>query len=100
MKIATFPSPALCQLPLLEAVRPAVKAGVVRSESLLAGFLVRLVTKVWEAILCRVPVGYEDETGFHHGVAEVALPVIRTRRIRGRARLARRRDGKRCGQPI
>jgi hypothetical protein len=34
------------------------------------GFLVRLVAKVGEAIVSRVPVGYEDATGFHFGVAE------------------------------
>ena len=34
------------------------------------GFLVRITTKMCEAITSRVPVGYENETGFHSGVAE------------------------------
>jgi len=40
-----------------------------------ARFLVRIITKVCEAITSRMPVGYEDETGFHYGVAE-AQPIL------------------------
>jgi hypothetical protein len=45
-----------------------------------AGFLVRLITKVCETITSRMPVGYEDEAGFHFGVAEARLIPIRTAR--------------------
>jgi len=45
-----------------------------------ASFLVRIITKVCEAITSRMPVGYEDETGFHYGVAEARLIPIRTGR--------------------
>jgi hypothetical protein len=38
-------------------------------------FPVRIITKVCEAIASRMPVGYEDETGFHYGVAE-AQPIL------------------------
>ena len=50
-----------------------------------ARFLVRIITKVWEAITSRMPVGYEDETGFHYGVAEAQLCLIRTGRIPNRS---------------
>ena len=43
-------------------------------------FLVRIITKMCEAIISRVPVGYEDETGFHYGLAEARLIPIRTGR--------------------
>jgi hypothetical protein len=33
-----------------------------------AGFPVRIIAKWRAAIASRVPVGYEDETGFHYGV--------------------------------
>jgi hypothetical protein len=46
-----------------------------------ARFLVRIITKVWEAITDRMPVGYEDETGFHYGVAEARPGLVRTGRI-------------------
>jgi hypothetical protein len=41
-------------------------------------FLVRIITKMCEAITSRMPVGYEDETGFHYGVAEPQPVLIRT----------------------
>jgi hypothetical protein len=50
-----------------------------------AGFLVRIITKVCEAITSRMPVGYEDETGFHYGVAEAQPILIRTGRIPNRS---------------
>jgi hypothetical protein len=50
-----------------------------------AGFLVRIITNVCEAITTRMPVGYEDETGFHYGVAEARLIPIRTGRIPNRS---------------
>jgi hypothetical protein len=48
-------------------------------------FLVRIITKMCEAITSRMPVGYEDETGFHYGVAEARLIPIRTGRIPNRS---------------
>jgi len=50
-----------------------------------ARFLVRIITKVWEAITSRMPVGYEDETGFHYGVAEARPFLIQTGRIPNRS---------------
>ncbi|MGD0207592.1 MAG: hypothetical protein ABSC89_08310 [Verrucomicrobiota bacterium] len=50
-----------------------------------ARFLVRIITKVCEAITSRMPVGYEDETGFHYGVAEAQPILIRTGRIPNRS---------------
>ena len=41
-------------------------------------FLVRIITKMCEAITSRVPVGHENETGFHFGVAEPQPVLIRT----------------------
>jgi hypothetical protein len=43
-----------------------------------------------ETIISRVPVGYEDETGFHYGLAEARLIPIRTGR---RAKPVLRRGG-------
>jgi hypothetical protein len=80
MKIILIP--ALCQWPLIEASHSATNNVTIKMECHPAGFLARMVAKVRQAIASRVPVGYEDATGFHHGVAEVPLPVIRTRRIR------------------
>jgi len=34
-------------------------------------FPVRIMTKLYNAIESRIPVGYEDETGFHYGVKAV-----------------------------
>ena len=48
-------------------------------------FLVRIITKISETITSRMPVGYEDETGFHYGVAEARLIPIRTGRIPNRS---------------
>jgi hypothetical protein len=50
-----------------------------------ARFLVRIITKVCAAITSRMPVGYEDETGFHYGVAEAQPILIRTGRIPNRS---------------
>jgi hypothetical protein len=50
-----------------------------------ARFLVRIITKVCEAITSRMPGGYEDETGFHYGVAEAQPILIRTGRIPNRS---------------
>ena len=41
-------------------------------------FLVRLIASWWEIIISQVPLGYEDATGFHHGVPAANLPAIRT----------------------
>ena len=70
MKTAQIPSPALCRWPLIEPSRSTISNGAIKSDWHPVGFLVCIVTKVWEAVLSRVPVGYEDATGFHHGVAE------------------------------
>jgi hypothetical protein len=43
-------------------------------------FWVQIIKKTCEAITSGVPVGYEDETGFHYGVAEARLIPIRTGR--------------------
>jgi hypothetical protein len=43
-----------------------------------ARFLVRIIMKVREAITSRMPVGYEDETGFHYGLAAARPILIRT----------------------
>ncbi len=56
------------------------KSNAIELERRGAGFLVRIVTKVWEAVSFRMPVGYEDETGFHYGVAEAQLIPIQTGR--------------------
>ena len=48
-------------------------------------FPVRIITKVCKDITFRVPVGYEDETGFHYGVAEAQPFFIRTGRIPNRS---------------
>jgi hypothetical protein len=48
-------------------------------------FLVRIITKMCETIISRVPVGYEDETGFHYGLAEARLIPLRTGRIPNRS---------------
>ena len=53
-------------------------------------FLVRIITKISETITSRMPVGYEDETGFHYGVAEARLIPIRAGR---RANPVLRRGG-------
>ena len=49
------------------------------------GFLVRSITKMCKSITSRMPVGYEDETGFHYGMAETLLIPIRTGRISNRS---------------
>jgi hypothetical protein len=33
-----------------------------------ARFPVRIIAKLFSAVESRIPVGYEDETGFHYGV--------------------------------
>ena len=48
-------------------------------------FLVRIITKMCEAITFRMPVGCEDETGFHYGVAEARPLLIQTGRIPNRS---------------
>jgi hypothetical protein len=53
-------------------------------------FLVRIIKKVCQAIASLMPVGYEDETGFHYGLAEARLIPIRTGR---RAKPDLRRGG-------
>jgi hypothetical protein len=50
-----------------------------------ARFLVRIITKMCEAITSGVPVGYENETGFHYGVADARSILIRIGRILNRS---------------
>jgi len=38
-----------------------------RTEILRSAFMSRILAKWWTTILERVPLGYEDETGFHLG---------------------------------
>jgi len=73
MKITVIASPALCRLPLMEV--STLTQRVIKPKQRPAGFLARISARVWEAITSRVPVGYEDEAGFHHGVATVSIPV-------------------------
>jgi len=67
MKITVMAPPGLCQLPLLAA--PGSTHGGIQLKRRSPGFLVRIIAKARKAITSRVPVGYEDGTGFHHGVA-------------------------------
>ena len=90
MKITALAIPALCQLPLIEAPRPTVKSCTIKTEWLPAGFLNRIIARVANALFSPVPVGYEDEAGFHYGVAEAPFPAVRTGRGRSR------RAGKTC----
>ncbi len=92
MKTTAISLPALCQLPLIEASRSTIEIDASKLEWRPTGFLFRILAKVWEAIISRVPVGYEDGTGFHHGVAAVLPPVVRASRLRNR------RAGKTCFQ--
>ncbi len=85
MKTTVIETPALCQLPLIDTSHPIIKDGAVRTEWHPARFLVRIVAKICTTIISRVPVGYEDETGFHHGVAEATLPIVRTSRSLNRS---------------
>jgi len=78
MKSPETPFPALCHLPLIEAPRSAGQNNVGKLEWRATGFLLRIIARVCQAFAFRAPVGYEDETGFHYGVAEASLPVIRT----------------------
>jgi hypothetical protein len=71
MKAAQISSPVLCQLPLMTPSRPTAEENVLQIEWRPARTLIRMMTKVYDAIGSRVPVGYEDETGFHYGVAEI-----------------------------
>ena len=83
MKIIVIP--ALCRLPLIETAQSTINNGAPGLERRPAGLLGRLAAKIWAAITSRVLVGYEDETGFHYGAAQVSTPVVRARCIRNRA---------------
>ena len=74
MKIMTIQLPALCQLPLIETPRPAVTADAAQNERRPAGLLLRIAARIFAAIAVRVPVGFEDETGFHYGAAAAPSP--------------------------
>jgi len=73
------------QRPPIAASRSTVNNGAVRMKWHPARFLAGLVAKMWEAFVARVPVGYEDDTGFHYGVADDPHPVNRRRRRLDRA---------------
>ena len=66
MTITAMEPPALCQLPLIEA--PASTHGVIKLKRRPAGFLARMAAKARVAADPWMPLGYQDETGFHHGV--------------------------------
>jgi hypothetical protein len=107
MKTMTIPAPALCQLPLIDVLRPIAKTDTSKRP---ANFLVRIIATIWEAIVSRVPAGYEDETGFHYGTAEVSHPAIQTNRmlkrapgktrLKARSRVGRASDLNSGGQPV
>jgi hypothetical protein len=54
------------------------ESNTLKTEWFGVGFPVRIITKMCAAITARMAVGYEDETGFHYGVAEARLIPIRT----------------------
>ena len=68
MKTAAISSPALCQLPLIDSTRSTTNDEAHGAGWHPARFLIRIVATICQAIISRVPVGYEDETGFHFGV--------------------------------
>jgi hypothetical protein len=70
MKAAASSSPALCQLPLIDSARSTTNDEAQGAKWHPAGFLVRMAATIRQAIISQVPVGYEDETGFHFGVAK------------------------------
>jgi len=52
----------------VQSTMPLPSAGeTVRTARRKAGFSVRIISKWRGAIASRVPVGYENETGFHYG---------------------------------
>jgi hypothetical protein len=81
MKITGMPSPALCRLPLIEASCPTISHCTIKTSWHPEGFLVRLVSKLCECALSRVPLGYEDATGFHHGAGPDSGPWTEFNRI-------------------
>jgi hypothetical protein len=55
-------------IPYIEPTMPLPSAKkAVRTVSHKAGFPVRTISKWYAAIASHVPIGYEDETGFHYG---------------------------------
>ena len=89
MNTIPFSLPAWSQLPLIGQSHRTTKDRAIKVEWHPTTFLVRIVTKVCQAIASRVPVGYEDETGFHYGVANTPLPGDLTR-----PQLTRSRSGR------
>lgn len=60
-----------------------------RSAHVMGGFSWdTLLTSLQNAVACRVPLGYEDETGFHFGINRrfCEIPVNRLQDSRERAR--------------
>ena len=69
-------NPALCQWPLIEAIRREAKTAMPQAKQNFAGFLTRLLAKVGRAIASRVPAGFEDDRGFHYGTQKAPGSVI------------------------
>ena len=51
-----------------QTLPPQIDGDCVRTTEHKAGFPVRSLVKLYRLIKSRVPIGYEDETGFHYGV--------------------------------
>jgi hypothetical protein len=37
-----------------------------------------IIAKLWASIKARIPLGYEDETGFHYGIEPISLSLERS----------------------
>ena len=83
MKISVISSPALCQVPLIEMSGSTIVDNAAKVAGRPAGLLARIIANFWRVIASRVPVGYEDETGFHLGVAAASFSGTPTGRIPG-----------------
>ena len=85
MKITAISPPALCLLPLMEASGSTLQKSALNEVSRPAGFWARIVAKIYALIIFRVPVGYQDEQGFHHGVAETSFCALRSSPVQRRS---------------
>jgi hypothetical protein len=68
MRTSAIPSPAVCQLPVIEASHSTGEAGANGMNGHSRGFLARIGAKAWAGIISRVPVGIEGGSAFHGGV--------------------------------
>ena len=72
--------PALFCQPLVESTAPpAIVKAAPPGPSV--GFISRLITRLVGRILRRVPVGFEDETGFHFGAPAIPPAAVPPRRL-------------------